>query len=130
MIGRESLKPPIGIVLTVLFLYACSASASKTPATLQPALPVDLFPTGSFDCNDEVCGSNLEGYSESYFDDGTLIVYQWGNQELTGKWYVDGDTLYTGDTWCHDIETMPASYRWQFDGEILTTYLIEDNCPD
>jgi hypothetical protein len=128
---RGLLRLIIVIVLTILFLSACSAPAmipyTATPSSVPPTA-INTFPSGWFDCND--CGPNLTGYTTRYSDDETLIVYDWGREELTGKWYTEGDIFITGDTWCHDIETMPASYKWHYDGELLTFELIEDKCPD
>jgi len=68
--------------------------------------------------------------TERYSDDGTLVVYLRGIKYITGKWYLEGDVFYTGDSYCRDEDAMPASYRWHFDGEILTLQVIKDECSD
>jgi hypothetical protein len=100
------------------------ATATPTPESLVEPYK---FPIGLFDCPD--CGV-LRDYTEYYGDDGTLIVYMQGVPELKGQWYVEGDIFHTGDSWCGDYSYIPATYRWQFDGEYLTFDEIEDNCPD
>lgn len=129
---RESLKLTIGLVWTMLILSACdlpSTTLSTTNPSSAPPPSTDTFPTGlPFDCPD--CGSNLKGFTQIFYENGTGIVYKWGEVELTGKWLVEGDVFITGDTWCQDILTMPASYKWHFDGKFLTFEMIEDTCSD
>jgi hypothetical protein len=33
---------------------------------------------------------------------------------------VEVDVFHTGDSFCNDIDETPATYKWKFDGEILT----------
>ena len=77
-----------------------------------------------FDCVE------CENTTIRYSDDGTLVVYLRGDEWFTGKWYVEGDVFYVGDSLCFDKDEIPASYKWHFDGEILTLRVIEDECSD
>jgi hypothetical protein len=101
---------------------------TATPTAVPPTA-ADAFPTGLwFDCPN--CDPSVQGWTQIYYDDGTLFVYNRAREELRGKWYVEGDTIITGDSWCHDEDAMPASYKWHFDGEFLTMKLIKDDCAD
>ena len=131
-------KLTVVVVLYILFVSACIATTSNlstaTPTMIQPTVtatsrPYDpeIFPVGILlDCPN--CSSNVQGYTQIHYDDGTLTVYNMGKVEITGKWYVDGDTFYIGDDWCDDEDTMPTSYKWHFDGEFLTYTVIKDDC--
>ena len=82
------------------------------------------FPIGLFDCVE--CQDTTIQYS----DDGTLTVFLHGDKWFTGKWYVEGNVFHTGDSFCFDKDETPATYKWKFDGEILTLWVIEDECSD
>jgi len=102
----------IGVLLS-FYLAGCTSSSESSE-----------FPIGLFDCVE------CQSFTVRYSEDGTLIVYLRGFEYITGKWYVEGDIFHTGDSYCNDKDTMPASYKWHFDGEILTLRVIEDECPD
>lgn len=101
-------------VLLVLQLAGCTSRTESSPE----------FPIGLFDCVE------CQGFRIRYSDDGTYVVYMRGIEYITGKWYVEGDVFYTGDSYCRDKDEMPASYKWHFDGEILTLSVIKDECSD
>jgi len=104
-------------------LLTAKPSTVSLPSSMTP-VQISQFPLGLFDCVE------CQGMTEEYFADGTLVVYLKGYRYVTGKWSVDGDVFYTGDSYCRDVDTMPASYKWHYDGEILTFQVIEDTCSD
>ncbi|MCL4562898.1 MAG: hypothetical protein M1281_20075 [Chloroflexi bacterium] len=144
MIPHKLLSGRFGLALAFLLLTACNippaapVSPTSTPTRSPPtATPVAVVPTptipsaqvvpfpyGLFDCVECL------NMTTRYLDDGTSIVYLQGAKYITGKWRVDGDVFFTGDSFCGDADTMPASYNWHFDGEILTLQVIEDGCAD
>lgn len=101
------------VVLLVIQLAGCTSNPSSAE-----------FPIGLFDCVE------CDNFTMRFFDDGTLTVYSQGEKWFTGKWSVEGDTFFTGDSLCFDKEIMPASYTWHFDGSILTLKVIKDECSD
>jgi len=105
------------IIIFGVFLAFCLAGCSSDNEITQ-------FPIGLFDCVE------CQGFTERYSADGTLIVYMKGYKFISGKWFVEGDVFHTGDSFCQDLEKMPATYKWKFDGDILTFRVIEDECSD
>jgi hypothetical protein len=82
------------------------------------------FPIGLFDCVE------CQGFKMRFSNDGAYVIYMRGIEFITGKWYVENDVFYTGDSYCRDEDAMPASYKWHFEGKILTFQVIEDECSD
>lgn len=111
-IGRD-LRIFVILIVGMLFVPLLAGCASDAE-----------FPIGRFDCVE------CEDTEIEYSDNGTLVVYRHGEKWFTGKWSVNGDIFYTGDNYCFDINTTPASYKWDFDGEILTLQVIKDDCSD
>ena len=113
VLGKICKKQRILIILGMFLAFYLAGCASVTE-----------FPIGRFDCVE--CEDTVIESS----DDGTLVVYSGGEKWFTGKWYVEGNTYHVGDSFCSDKEAMPASYKWKFDGEILTLKVIKDECAD
>jgi hypothetical protein len=108
----------ITIIIEVFLALQLAGCTSSTE------VPSAEFPIGLFDCVE------CQGFTMRFSDDGTLVVYMRGIEYIRGKWYVESDVFHTGDSYCRDEDTMPAFYRWRFDGEILTLQVIEDVCSD
>ncbi len=117
MIDHKAQKIRSIIITFGVFLAFCLTGCGSDDENTQ-------FPIGLFDCVE--CQDTTIRYS----DDGTLIVYRHGDKWFTGKWYVEENVFHTGDSFCFDKDKTPATYKWKFDGEILTLRVIEDECSD
>lgn len=107
------LRKIIIVLLLALFIAGCKPRTGSAE-----------FPVGLFDCVE------CQNFTMRFSEDGSLVVYMRDIKYITGKWFVEDDIFYTGDSFCNDTEVMSASYKWRFDGEILTLKLIEDECSD
>jgi hypothetical protein len=101
------------VVVLVMVVAACSSDSSSDEQ--------DGFPTGTF------AGEHSPVHLFVFSEDGTYTYTESdfvGDQDVTGVYGVRGD-LYTEMT--HDYagySQVPATYRWEFDGERLTFELV------
>jgi len=129
---RASLRLTTGLVLTLLFLSACGATATipptDTPTSVPPTFAPTLkstFPTGKFTAKDG-------DWVLTFDDNGNYTFSDHGKVEASGTFSIQANEVtWETDSYCDLRGGGKSTYTWTFEDVTLLFRLKgEDKCSD